>query len=235
MMSYVLVALHREGDDATALTLETAFDIAKKREGASTFFGESPSLEEVESALRTLPQERRRGLVFGHCGRNSCTLRAQIESEPIWSDAPTFGAIFSEAAVYVFACETIEDPDQPEWWGVQSFGKIAVLHGVRCFVGHSVEVGVPGIPPNWNEEQVAMLRDCTEAAMLAFLNGVEDAKKLRTAIIDALDTLDEFIVSDQCPPDGEDHEAKGWGAYVLLQQLRKSLFALSMEQHGESR
>lgn len=224
-MSYVLVALHREGDDATKLTLDTAHDIAIKRNTAKTFFGASPSFDEIEAALHALPHQERRGLVFGHCGKNSCSLRAQIKDEPIWSDAPMFGELFSNAAVYVFACETIEDPAaRSDWLGIRSFGAIAVQHGVRCFVGHSVEVGVPRIPPNWNEEQMAMLRDCTEAAMLAFLDGEEDEKKLRLAIFDALETLDEFIASDRCPPDGEEHEAKGWGAAVLLQQLRKSLF-----------
>lgn len=228
-MSYVLVALHDEKDEATRLTLGLAHHIASKKPPDQSFEGVHPPHEDVSQAFAslrsTVPSTIPTGLVFGHCGKRVRALHALRGSSEHWATPEEFGAMFEGTRVYVFACETIRNPRDIEEFGVESFGELAVGYGVDVFVGHYIEVGVPEPPPHWSDEQKKLLQDVTSSVFLAFLDGEDREKALKRAVLDA--AAEEFLVSDS----GEDifggeENATGWGAALLLQKLRKSLVVL---------
>jgi hypothetical protein len=173
-VSYVLVSLVREEDEALRASDAFARWYAERYPPAARFHGESPGHPEIAAAVLAL--EARRGFVLSHGGQ---TLRAGPGPDPlyplrvvvVWADAAQLAAMFQGARVYVFACSTLEEAREAE-----SFGRDVVAQGVAAYAGHFKPVQAPEVEGAGLHD--LELRRAIARTVKTFLEGCDDVDQL---------------------------------------------------------
>jgi len=174
-VTYVLVSLVADDDEATRWNDEFARWFASEHPPAAAFHGEMPDHAAVRMALEKLPKDRTpTALVFCHDGGG--TLRARSVGDP-WADAAKFADTFVGARVWVYACDTRGTALNDD---LDSFGRWARDHGIEVFVGHASAVAAPPpSPPNVR----TYIYQALGRAFRAFLQGEERPPELRRAAL----------------------------------------------------
>jgi hypothetical protein len=237
-MSYVLISLHRESDAASTLAHTLANALQLLMVPQFYWAGEHPDHSEIHDAV-CYPIEGRplAGVIFGHGGHRTNTLRSQQNATPVWATPKQFGEMFTQSRVYVFACETTPDPQkEPREQRYDTFGEGALEAGVSVYVGHYQSIQPPESPSHWTQQQQDLLRCTTTAAIRQFLNGEECGNALRKAIYDAIDQMENmlqpFTVSDELLPNQLDG-AIDWGWQILCRNIAKSLRVGRCTRNGD--
>jgi len=175
-VSYVLV--HLRGDENTRAAGHLVDHLEQTRAPIRRFQDEQPPHDEVTSTLSSTPV--RTAVCVSHGSPRGLGSTRQH----IWADAHRLGATFVEGRLYAYACSTAGD--------IESLGAKAVASGVSVFVGHD---GVVHAPRPDHEQQ--MVSAVASAAILAFIDGEEDERRLSQIVVDAGDGyVDEDIVLD---------------------------------------
>ncbi|MEO7328645.1 MAG: hypothetical protein ABI193_08720 [Minicystis sp.] len=172
-MSYVLVSLVGQGDEATQASDAFARWYAEQHPPAERFHGDSPEHAAVAAALVAL--EAQRGFVLGHGGP---TLRALPGPGPldffqhvaVWADPAQFAAMFKGARVYVYACSTLAAGE------AESFGRVAVDLGIVAYAGHFQPVHAPDVGDIGLHD--VRLRRAIARVVKLFLEGCDDVERL---------------------------------------------------------
>lgn len=224
-MSYVLVSL--VGDEATRELDILSQYIEQQRLPFAIFRDDNPSHEGVREEVDRLnsDSETASGVIFGHGGESSDSLRAYRDPRRVWSTPEQFADVFQNSRVYVFGCQTVSRPDDAS---IDSFGEEAVRHCVSVFVGHYMKIQPPEISASLSASQVQQLESATSAAILKFLDGCEDEGELKRVIQDSYDEEDVVFTTEVDDTFGSDG-AKGWSNAALMQMLWKSLRVLRKE------
>lgn len=176
-MSYLIVSL--PGDEATMEADKLAQRVARKRTPRLYIAHPHPDHDEVRQVAADLQTI----LIFGHDGGGK--LRATAGGLP-WADAPQLASLFPGKRVYAFACNTVGEHSRGE---VQGLGVEAVKQGVRLFAGHPTPVP-PGPEGEGSEKLQEAIRDAMCAALVAFVDGIDDAAKLRRCAARSLRAVD---------------------------------------------
>jgi len=173
-MTYILVSLVGEGDEATEASDAFAFWYAERHPPAKSFRGDAPDHVAIQLAVQVL--EPRKGFVLGHGGD---TLRAFPGPSPldvftrpvVWANAEAFGQMFAGARVYVFACSTLAEKADAE-----SFGRHAIRNGVAAYAGHYKPIHAPGVADVGLHDR--QLRRAIARVVRMFLDGSDDVEQL---------------------------------------------------------
>lgn len=221
---YLLIAL--VGDAQTRAALRVARLLAEQRPpGEGNFLGndrefsnELPTDAQIRARLATLGP-RPTVVICGHGGVDGFS--ATREPKP-WLDLEAFKALFGGVRLYALACETLQEIE-----GV-SFGARAVEGCVQTFVGHTnaVAVNFLHLPDNL----LQALHEAMSAALVAFVDGTDDPKRLRESVLDydidgSAEGLAVFLDFDSAYPDYESEQ--------LDAQIKRKRFADSLDARSK--
>jgi hypothetical protein len=186
-MSYVLVCL--AGDENTQKAAEFADWMATYHPPSAFFREEAPAHESVAAAVGAT----NRAMIVGHNGEHcgEASLRAKAAG-PAWANAKRLGQTFSGARVYAYACLTMGGAPF-----AAALGKEAKDAGVAAFAGHA-SVFDSGWEDNVGSEgALEPIRKAVAQLIIAFLEGENDAAKLKLAARESFDMLSAgFSVDD---------------------------------------
>jgi len=181
-MSYVLVSL--AGDDATRAADGFARWLAQQSPGPhAAFHLPSPAHEDVAHGV----ERTGRAVVCGHDGLHdgAHSLRSAATGPP-WATAAQIGRIFHGARLYAYACNTMGKDGQVD---LDALGHEAHRLGVAAFAGHAVFFD-GGWEQNVLAENVEPVRAAVASVIHAFLEGEDDASKLKILAWQSFDVLE---------------------------------------------
>lgn len=200
-MSYVLV--HLLGDAASGHAVRLTDHLREQRTPTCVFVDDHPPHHEVKRSF-VEPPTPMTGVCIGHGGP------AGIGPTPerIWANASEIGALFEQRRLYAYACNTAG--------GLESLGARAIQAGVVVFVGHDRTLEAP-LPP----AEQRMVESVAGAAIIAFIDGLDD----EVALINAIDDAALEIIPDGVPLEftASRDQPNNWTQRQLFDKLASSL------------
>jgi hypothetical protein len=187
-MTYVLVSL--PGDEATqAADLFAQWLAGTPPLPHAAFHDPAVAHEDVARGV----EQTGRAVICSHNGFHDGvhSLRSQATGAP-WATAEQIARVFLGARLYAYACETMGRAGKVY---LDALGHEAHRLGVAAFAGHAVFFD-GGWDQNVLAENVESVRAAVAKVIHAFLDGEDDANKLKLLAWESFDILDTGIVLD---------------------------------------
>lgn len=220
-MSYVLVSVFAEEDDATRASDAFAGWVIDHRRPSTAFRARAPDRDQVRAAVVAI--DPRTAFVLGH----GCADGLGPTRTTAWVTPEQFGDVFCGSRAYCFACDI-----SPR------FAEAAVEAGVTAVLGHDGRIEAPAGEPDFPPEVTLVLRTAMASAAFRFLDGCDDETELRQIVAGYDVPIEEIAI----PADPTAAAAAGarnaWAADVLLQRFGRTMRlhrAATADRHGASR